>query len=137
VQAVVEKTFEVGRDLLAEQNTGSPFHDMGVASLRFADEYPQLFRDLALEPNPYMQNYEHEMQPVLLEQMKKDPDLAGFSDAELLEILLKVRAFQLGLSAMVANRLLPVGYDEDKTAQLLFSLGREVIAGTRQRKHKN
>jgi len=135
VQAVVQETFANARRLLAEQDSGNPFSDIGVASLRFANEYSQLFRDLVLKPNPYMQNYDQDMGPVLLEQMKKDPELAGFTDQELLDILLKMRIFQLGLSAMVANRLLPEGFDETKTIQLLDSAAADVIAGARL--HKN
>jgi len=136
VQAVVQETFAIARQLLVEQDTGNPFSDMGAASLRFADEYSQLFRDLVLKPNPYMQNYDQDMGPVLLEQMKKDPELAGFTDRELLDILLKMRIFQLGLSAMVANRLLPESFDEAKTFQLLESAGDDVIAGARLRKNQ-
>lgn len=136
VGAVVQKTFEIGQNLLAEQNTGEPFHDLGVASLRFANEYPMLFRDLALKPSPYMQNYDRDMGPVLMEQMKKDPKLAGFTDGELQEILLKMRAIQLGLSAMVANRLLPEGYNEEKVEQLLASIASDVISGARLRQNQ-
>ena len=136
VQAVVQKTFDVAQRLLAEQDSGNPFFDIGVASLRFADEYSQLFRDLILKPNQYMQNYDQEMGPILLEQMKKDQELAGFTDQELLEILLKMRIFQLGLSVMVANRLLPKDFDEEKTIKLLNGTGADVIAGTRLRKNQ-
>jgi AcrR family transcriptional regulator len=137
VQAVVQKTFEVAQRLLAEQDSGSPFFDMGVASLRFANEYSHLFRDLTLKPNQYMQNYDQEMGPVLLEQMKKDQKLAGFTDQELMEILLKMRIFQLGLSTMVANRLLPKDFDEEKTIELLDSTATDVIAGARHRKNQS
>ena len=137
VQAVVEKTFAIARQLLAEQDSGNPFSDMGAASLRFANEYSQLFRDLVLKPNPYMQNYDQDMSPVLLEQMKRDPELAGFNDQELLDILLKMRIFQLGLSAMVANCLLPEGFDEARTIQLLDSAAADVITGARLRKNQD
>jgi AcrR family transcriptional regulator len=136
VQAVVQETFAISQRLLAESDTGNPFSDIGAASLRFADEYSQLFRDLVLKPNPYMQNYDQDMGPVLLEQMKKDPELAGFTDQELLDILLKMRIFQLGLSVMVANRLLPEGFDEVKTKQILDSAATDVIASARLRKNQ-
>lgn len=83
-----------------------------------------------------MQNYDPEIGPLLLEQLKKDPELAGFTDQELLEILLKMRIFQLGLSAMAANQLLPSSFDEEKTIQLLDSAGADVIAGAGLRKNQ-
>jgi AcrR family transcriptional regulator len=137
VEAVIQRTFEIAQRLLAEQDTGKPFFDMGVASLRFANEYSQLFQDLVLKPNPHMQNYDQVMNPILLEQMRKDQDLAGFTDRELLDILLKMRVFQLGLSAMVANQLLPKSFDEESIIHLLDSAAADVIAGTRLRKKQS
>jgi hypothetical protein len=43
--------------------------------------------------------------------MQKDPELKGFTIDELKIILLKMRIFQLGLSMMVANSLLPKEYN--------------------------
>jgi AcrR family transcriptional regulator len=137
IQAVVNKTFAVGQEILAEQDTGNPFFDLGAASLRFARDYSQLFRDLTLKTNQYMKNYDQEVAPVVLEHMKKDPQLAGFTDDELMEILLKVRIFQLGLSVMVANDLLPDRFNEDETARLLDSTGTDIINAARVRKSNN
>jgi AcrR family transcriptional regulator len=127
IVAVVNKTFAVGQEILAEQNTGNPFYDLGVASLRFARDYSQLFRDLILKTNQYMKNYDQEVAPIVLAHMKKDPELAGFADEELMEILLKVRIFQIGLSVMVANDLLPGEYDEEGTNKLLWNTGTDFI----------
>jgi AcrR family transcriptional regulator len=137
IQAVVNKTFAVGQEILAEQDTGNPFFDLGAASLRFARDYSQLFRDLTLKTNQYMKNYDQEVAPVVLEHMKKDPQLAGFTDDELMEILLKVRIFQLGLSVMVANDLLPDRFNEDETARLLDSTGTDIINAARVSKSNN
>jgi AcrR family transcriptional regulator len=137
VQAVVYKTFAIGQQLLAEQDTGDPFLDLGVASLRFAREYSQLFRDLVLKTNRFMSNYDQEMGPMLIEHMKKDPNLSGFSDEELKQILLKMRIFQLGLSVMIANGLLPEDFDEEKSIQILEATARDVITAARYYKNES
>lgn len=135
VQAVVSKSFAVGQELLAEQDSGNPFFDLGAASLRFAREYSQLFRDLVLQGSRHMRRYDQELGPEVIAHMKKDPELAGFSDEELKEILLKMRMFQIGLSVMIANQLLAEDFDEMKTRQLLESAGNDVIRAARMRQH--
>jgi len=137
IEAVVQRTFDIAQSLLAEQDTGKPFFDMGVASLRFANEYSQLFRDMVLKPNPAMQNYDQVMNPVLLDQMRKDQRLAGLNDQELLDILLKMRVFQLGLSTMVANKLLPKSFDTESIIQLLDITATDIIEGARLRKKQS
>lgn len=56
IQQVVDKTFQVARGLITEQKSGQPFRDIGMASLRFAKEYPVLYRDLIMKNNPHMKN---------------------------------------------------------------------------------
>ncbi|WII36575.1 hypothetical protein [Paenibacillus thiaminolyticus] len=53
----------------------------GEGRNRLAREYSELFRELVMKPNPYMNDY------------------------ELMMILMKMKIFQLGLSVMVANGL--------------------------------
>ena len=137
IQAVVYKTFAAGQEILSEQDSGDPFLDLGVASMRFAKEYSQLFRDLVLKTNRYMKTYDQDMGPMLIEHMKKDPKLAGFTDEELKEILMKMRIFQLGLSVMVANGLLPEDFDEEKSIKILEDTAADVITATRLKKSKN
>jgi len=133
IQAVIHRGVEIGNQFIMEQNTGNPFHDIGRASLRFAKEYPVLFRDLVMKSNHHMNHYEDEMS-VLLELMKKDPDLEGFNDEELKDILLKMRVFQTGLSVMAANGLLPKDMDEEGLYKILESTGRDVIEAAHMRK---
>ncbi|MFC3767869.1 TetR/AcrR family transcriptional regulator [Paenibacillus sp. GCM10012303] len=130
---VVRSIFELSRRLLKEHDTGNPFHDIGAASLRFAREYSVLFRDLALKPNDHMSGYEEEL-TVLVAHMKSDPELEGFTEEELKGLLFKMRIFQLGLSVMVANGLLPDGFGEEMEQGLLDSTAKELIAAARMRK---
>lgn len=129
-QAVLKKTFAISQEILAEQSTGHPFKDIGLASLRFAKEYPVLFRDLALNRNTYMQDNRQDMDSMLVEEMKNDPELEGFTEGELLNILLKMEVFQTGLSLMVCNGLI----NEEKAIELLGDTATDVILAGKSRK---
>ncbi len=130
IQAVVEKTFAISKQIIDEQSSGNPFQDIGLASLRFAKEYPVLFRDLAINQNKYMENNSQDMDYMIVEQMKQDPELEGFTEEELLNILLKMKIFQTGLSFMVCNGLL----DEEKAIKLLLDSATDVICATQMQK---
>ncbi len=125
LEGVMLKIHELTQKILLEQNTGYPFLDIGVASLKFAKEYDVLFKDLVFQKNDGL-----EMEDQLVELMKSDPDLTGFSTDELKEILLKMKVFQTGLSLMVANGLLPDKSDE-QLIEMLMSMGNDVIVAKR------
>lgn len=86
-----------------------------------------------MKQNDHMKGYDQDMAPFLVEQMKEDADLAGFEDEELRLILLKMRIFQLGLSVMIANGLLPESFSEEQAMALLDQTAGDVIAGARLR----
>ncbi|MGN8645716.1 TetR/AcrR family transcriptional regulator [Gracilibacillus sp. HCP3S3_G5_1] len=135
-QAVVKKIVDVSQQMLKEQNTGNPFGDIGYASLQFAKDFPMLFRDFVMKPNDYLLDYDQEMGDELVAHMKKDPELEGFTDQELKIILFKMRAFQIGLSVMLANGLLQEKFDLEKMKKILDSVAEDVVTATRQRKKK-
>lgn len=70
----------------------------------------------------------------LIAHMKKDPELKGFTDEELKMILFKVRAFQTGLSIMVANQLLPKEFNMENRIEILDRIAEDVVTATRIRK---
>lgn len=133
VEAVVRKTFAVGRELLAQQQSGHPFYDIGAASIRFAKDYSVLFRDLVMRKNGHLDGQEEEMS-ILVELMKQDPDLEGLADEELMALLLKMKIFQTGLSVMVASDQLPNDFDEEKTMRLFNGTATDLIAAARLRR---
>ncbi|MPN31459.1 hypothetical protein SDC9_178933 [bioreactor metagenome] len=94
-------------------------------------EYSVLFRDLIMKSNNYMKDYDEKLMPALIEEMKKDPELQDFSADDLKTILLKMRVFQLGLSVMVANSLLPEKYEMQDLMDLLSSTANDVILAAR------
>ncbi|AST95190.1 TetR/AcrR family transcriptional regulator [Shouchella clausii] len=136
-QAVVKKVSQIGQQMIHEQNTGSPFGDIGAASLQFAQEYPALVRDLAMKPNDYLKNYDQDMGTELVNNMKTDPELAGFEEQELRMILLKMRAFQTGLTMMVVNRQLPPEFDLKSMRKLLDSVAEDVVIAAKLRKQED
>ncbi|AGL03170.1 TetR/AcrR family transcriptional regulator [Desulfoscipio gibsoniae] len=136
MEALIGRIISVSQQLFIEESTGDPFYDMGRASLRFAMEYKVLFRDLVMKNNCYMKSYDEKMIPVLIEEMKKDPEMEGFTVDELKTILLKMRIFQLGLSVMVANDLLPNNYDKQDLIDILSSTANDVILSARLSKNQ-
>lgn len=131
IEALIARIISISQQLFNEENTGNPFYDMGRASLRFAKEYSVLYRDLVMKKNNYMKGYDEKMIPALIEEMKKDPELEGFTVDELKTILLKMRIFQLGLSVMVANGLLPKEYEKQDLMEILSSTAEDVIRSAR------
>lgn len=129
IQVVLQRIFAFSDEYLLSEDTGQPFHDIGVATLRFAREYPLLFRDMVMRPNPYLQHEPSEMNS-LIDRMKTDPELANFTDEELMPILLKMRIFTLGLSVMTANGLLPEGFND---IEVMDSTSTDIIAAARMR----
>lgn len=130
-EALIERIISVSQQLLSEESSGNPFHDIGRASLRFASEYSIIFRDLVMTNNSRIKVYDEKVIPGLIEQMKKDPELEGFTVDELKTILLKMKIFQLGLSVMVANGLLPKDYEIQDLMDLLSSAANDVILSAR------
>jgi len=132
--ALIEKIISISRRFITEENTGSPFRDIGKASLRFATEYSVIFRDLVIKSGKYMQGYDEKMMPVIIEEMQRDPELNGFTADELKTILLKMRIFQLGLSMMAANGLLPKEFDKQDMMDILSSTADDVILSAKLRR---
>lgn len=135
-KAVAHKVFNVSREMSKEKVTGDKFLDIGIASLRFAKEYSVLIQELVLKKNDYMKDYDQELGNQIIQQMKNDPNLNNFNNEELMMILLKMRIFQLGLSVMIANDLLPEEFDEETQIDLLSSMGSDIITATRLHKEE-
>ncbi len=126
VQAVVRMVFALSEELLAKQKGQNLFKKIGRASLAFARDYPVLFRELILTPNPYMASYE-ETEKVMVEALKDNSEMKDWTMEERRRLLLKMRIFQLGLSAMVANGHVPSWLDEQEFEKLLMETGDQIL----------
>lgn len=117
-EAVVEKTLDVSKQYMLEQNSGHPFRDIGIASLKFAKDYSVLYRDLIMKNNPHMKHSD-ENAAMVVEQMRKEPAAADFTDDQLKDLLLKMAIFQTGLCVMAANDLLPESLNDEQMIGML------------------
>ncbi len=126
IAAVVNRVFQLSNELVAKQTSSSTFVNIGKASLNFAKEYPVLFRELVMEPNPYIASYDS-LENTLLESMSDDKTMIDWSIHKRRRMLFKMRVFQIGLSAMIANGNVPSWLSEQESEDLLLEVGEELI----------
>ncbi len=124
--AVVRRVFTITDELVAKYKGANLFENMGKASLAFARAYPVLFRELTMEPNPYMASYET-VENSILEALAEEESMRGLTLNERRRLLLKMRVFQMGLSAMLANGHLPAWLDDRQVEELLLEVGDELL----------
>jgi len=125
-QAVVQKVFALSEELLAKQKGENLFENIGKASLTFARDYPVLFRELVLQPNPYMASYE-DTEKAMIDALKENEEMKNWTMEERRRLFLKMRIFQLGLSAMVANGHVPSWLDDQESEKLLMETGDQLL----------
>ena len=130
-EALMERIISISLQLLKEENSVNPLIKMGKACLRFAMEYSVIFRDLVAKNGKYMQGYDVKMMPTLVEEMQNDAQLKGLPVDELKIILLKIIIFQLGLSIMAANSLLPEEFNKQDMMDILSSATDDVIMSSK------
>ncbi len=97
-------------------------------------EYSVIFRDLVIKSGKHLQGYDEKMMPALIAEMQKDPELNGFTVEELKTILLKMRIFQIGLSIMAANGLLPKEYSKQDMMDIMSGTADDVIMSAKLRR---
>ncbi|MFD2445001.1 TetR/AcrR family transcriptional regulator [Bacillus sp. CGMCC 1.16607] len=132
-QAILVKVHDIAQQYLMTPYSLNPFLNIGIASLKFAREYSVLFKDLIFNSSHYL-NKVNPSSTNIMEQMKQSSTLSDFSDEELGEILFKMQVFQLGLSVMDVNGMLPEHFDEETIIRILDSAGKDVITAARLRK---
>jgi len=126
VETVVHRVFELSDAFLQKQQGSSVFENIGKASLAFAREYPVLYRELALQPNPYLASYET-VEKSMIQAMAEDEYLKDWTDEERRRLFLKMRIFQIGLTAMVANGQVPSWMEEEAFEALLMEVGEDLF----------
>ncbi len=126
MEAVVQHVFAVSNAIMAKQEGTDIFENIGKASIEFAREYPVLFRELIMQPNQYMTTYET-VEKELIEAMAEDEAMRGWTINDKKRLLFKMRVFQIGLSAMVANDHVPSWLNEKNVDELLMEMGEELL----------
>ncbi len=136
-KAVVERVFRLSEEYLKQQKGPNTFENMGLAGLAFARDYPVFVRELVTKPNPYMREYEAQ-EEAMISMMGNDPELAGWSVEERRHLFLQMRAFQLGVTLMVANDQVPSWFGEAALESLVMQTGGDLVrAGNINRKELN
>ncbi|MFD0713510.1 TetR/AcrR family transcriptional regulator [Paenibacillus sp. GCM10027626] len=134
-QAVVRKIVDVSHQMLATRQHEDPFLNIGIASMQFARAYPVLFNELLMlrGQGRYLEAIQLSIDDMLV-QMRENRDLQGFTTEELLPIMFKMQVFQLGLSVMEVNGLLPPQMGEEQLTELLEQTGSDIMAAARLRR---
>lgn len=136
-RAVVERVFRLSQEYLDRQEGPNAFENIGLAGLAFARDYPVLVRELATKPNPWLRDYEAQ-DDAMIEMMGRDPELTGWSVEERRQLFLQMRAFQLGLTLLVANNQVPSWFGMADLEQLVMQTGGALVrAGNIHRKERN
>ena len=124
---VVEYIFAQSNQLTKEAKGSHVFEQMGYASLFFAKQYPQLFRDLVLEPNNYIASY-NQVEEDLVALMRKDETTSLLDDDQRRRLLFQMRTFQLGLSTMMANQMMPSWLSDEEAEEMMIDVGNQLLA---------
>jgi len=130
--AVIRQIHEISMEMLMTQHSPNPFLNIGIASLKFARQYPVLFKELILYNNTYVKDVQPQMGD-MLDRMKLSPELHDLTEAQLMNILFKMQVFQLGLSVMDVGGLLPAQFTEDQLIGLMEEAGTDIISAVRLR----
>lgn len=136
IEAVIVRVFAISDELLAKQKGQYAFENVGKASLAFAREYPVFFRELIMQPNPYMDSYDT-VENKILELLAADGSMSGWTHEERRDLLLKMRIFQAGLSVMIANGHIPSWLDDKAVESVLFETGRDLLCIQKMKREGN
>ncbi|WP_053365189.1 TetR/AcrR family transcriptional regulator [Bacillus sp. FJAT-27245] len=133
--AVLGKMHDISLKMLKTNYSDDPFLNIGIASLKFAREYSVLFKDLILNNKTRLERVQPDIGSIL-GRMQKSEKLMEFTQEELSGISFKMRVFQLGLSVMDVNGMLPKGMEEEDLVRILQRTGEDIIEAARLRKNK-
>ncbi|TVQ98062.1 MAG: TetR/AcrR family transcriptional regulator [Spirochaetaceae bacterium] len=134
-QAVVHRIQQMAASYVERQSGGGAFERIGRASLAFARDYPALIRERVLSPKRFA-GADPAQDRALIAMMAGDPELSGWSEAERGRLLLQMRAFQLGLTLLVANDQIPGWWGDGSLDELLLQTGEELVRGHRREGEK-
>ncbi|CEG25763.1 TetR/AcrR family transcriptional regulator [Bacillus sp. B-jedd] len=133
-EAVLGKIHDISQEMLNTTYSEDTFLNIGIASLKFAREYSVLFKDLVLNSKTLLDKVQPDPGSIF-GRMQKSDRLKDFNQEELAEILFKMRVFQLGLSVMDVNGMLPGEMSDKELIGILERTGGDIIEAARLRKH--
>lgn len=132
VDAVVEKAMDIDMEYCSRPYTDQPFLNLGIGSIMLAYDHKQLFKDV-VEQKGLSESADNPRHAAMVELMKRDKKLAGFTDAQLARIVFKMQVFTAGLCAYASAEAMPQGMTLDFLLAVLEETGNDVIDGERKR----
>ncbi len=99
-----------------KEYTPDLFLNIGVGLLEFAKDYPRVYRTMFLEEDGNREIFE-QFRVKNLTQMRREPNISAFGEAQLEEILRKLTVYTHGLAALICANML-----EDKSTGNLIAL---------------
>lgn len=135
-EAVIEKIEALSVEILASAPGRDIFERIGRASLIFARDYPVLFRDLVLKPNPHLESFEKSYDN-LAGILAADPAMGRLGSEERRRLFLKMQIFQTGLQVMIANGLTPTWLSAGEEDELLMEAGQELLEAALRKNKSN
>ena len=135
ISAVVEKAMTINMEYVSRPYTDEPFLNMGIGSIMLAYEHKRLYRDI-VERKRLCEEINNPKHSVLIDIMKTDKKLIGFSEAQIMHILFTLQVFTTGLCTYASAEKMPEGITLDLLLKLLEDTGNDVIDGTRKRENK-
>lgn len=133
IDAVLERVEDLTSAYKQKDYGLSPFFNSGIGVIVFAKEYGRLFREITIQKSAYAAK-ERSDYTKYLTLMKCDKQMRGFSDIELLDILIKVDVFTQGLALIASDPANDAMFPEGKIVQMFKQAGNDLIAGARLRR---
>ncbi len=133
INAIIEKAMEINVEYISRPYTGEPFLNMGIGSIMLAYEHKRLYRDIVEQKGISENSRDHAHYGAMLNLMKSDPKLAGFSDDQIMRILFTLQVFTAGLCTFASADKMPENVSLEFLLKLLENTGNDVINGTRKR----
>jgi AcrR family transcriptional regulator len=127
------KAQTIAIEMCSKEYTDMPFLNIGIGTLKFARDFSMLYNSLCFIQADYLQEA-IDTKVLMLEQMKKDSSLKGYTEKELAEMMLKMSIFTHGLASMASKHLLPPEYDEAMLIELLTRTGEDIVIATKMKR---
>jgi len=135
IEAVVQKALDINMDYCSRPYTDQPFLNIGIGSVMLAYDHKRLYRDI-VEQKGISDESPNPRNNVMLNLMKSDAKLTGFSDEQIFNILFKMRVFTAGLCTFASADDMPEGMTLEILLSVLEETGNDVIMGERKREGK-
>lgn len=125
-EEVIKKFFSLSDKMISKQDGSSYYKKVGKASIAIAKEYPILYRELVVQPNPYLPSYDDTEKNIIAE-MIKDEQFQGWTLEQIKNLFLKLKVFQTGLTVMIASQNIPSRLSESDLRELLIEVGQDLL----------